>query len=89
MESRLANVEQRLDRVEDRQEKLEHEHQKHREEFAETKVYVKEIYKKLEAVNVSLELLKTTSGNKWEQLWSKVAWFALGILGTIVSTKLK
>jgi hypothetical protein len=43
LEQKFQEIDNRLDKVEDRQEKLEKELKGHELEFAEMKVYVKEI----------------------------------------------
>jgi hypothetical protein len=88
MEQKFHEIDSRLDKVEDRQEKLEKELKGHELEFAEMKVYVKEIYKRMDAISLTLEAMKSYSGSKWETFFEKVLWVALGIIGTYIATKL-
>ncbi|QGQ95907.1 hypothetical protein EHS13_13985 [Paenibacillus psychroresistens] len=88
MEQRFREIDSRLDRVEDRQEKLEKELKGHELEFAEMKVYVKEIYKRMDTISLTLEAMKSYSGNKWDTFIEKILWVALGIIGTYIATKL-
>jgi hypothetical protein len=88
LEQKFREIDSRLDKVEDRQGKLERDLKDHEIEFAETKVYVKEIYKKMDAISIALEGMKTYSGNKWELFFEKVLWVGLGIVGTYIATKL-
>lgn len=80
-------MEQRIERLEDRVDKLEERQQKHAEEFAETKVYVKHIYKKIEEIVTSLEILKTASNltrdegkGEWKQFFEKGFWLVAGAI---------
>lgn len=52
------------------------------------KVYVKEIYKRMDSILLSLEMMKSYSGSKWDTFLEKVLWVALGIIGTYIATKL-
>jgi archaellum component FlaC len=88
MEERFREIDNRLDKVEDRQDKLEGDLKDHEIEFAETKVYVKEIYKKMDAISITLETMKSYSGSKWETFFEKVLWVGIGIVGTYIATKL-
>jgi hypothetical protein len=77
-----------LDKVEDRQGQLEKELKTHEIEFAETKVYVKEIYKRMDSISIALEALKSSTSSRWEKFLEKALWVALGIVGTYITTKL-
>lgn len=88
MEQRFREIDNRLDNVEKRQDKLEDKHEKHALEFAETKVYVKEIYKKMDAIVASLESMKAKSNTRMERFLEKMLWVVLGIAGTYIATKL-
>jgi DNA repair ATPase RecN len=88
LEQKFREIDNRLDKVEERQDRLESNFKNHEIEFAETKVYVKEIYKKMDAISISLESMKSYSGNKWEKFFEKVLWTALGVIGTYIATKL-
>jgi DNA repair ATPase RecN len=88
LEQKFREIDNRLDKVEERLERLESDLKNHEIEFAETKVYVKEIYKKMDAISIALETLKAYSGNKWEKFFEKALWAALGVIGTYIATKL-
>jgi hypothetical protein len=88
LEQRFREIDNRLDRVEDRQDKIEEKHEKQALEFAETKVYVKEIYKKMDSISISLEAMRASTSGKWEQFFSKALWVVLGIAGTYIATKI-
>jgi hypothetical protein len=81
-------VEQRIDRLEDRVDKLEDEVKKQGLESVRTEVYVKEIYKKMDAIAIALESMRTTSGSKWETFFAKALWVVLGVVGSYVATKI-
>ena len=75
MDTALAKVEQevkdlagRVERLEDRQDKLEKEVKAHREEFLETRFYTKEMYKKLEQIQVTLTTLEKATVERIEQV---------------------
>ncbi|MEX2462537.1 MAG: hypothetical protein WD469_14770 [Paenibacillaceae bacterium] len=88
MEQRFREIDSRLDKVEDRQEKLERDLKGHELEFAEMKVYVKEIYKRMDSISLTLEAMKTYSGSKWDVFLEKILWVGLGVVGTYIATKL-
>jgi septal ring factor EnvC (AmiA/AmiB activator) len=88
LEQRFREIDSRLDKVEDRQEKLERDLKDHEIEFAETKVYVKEIYKKMDAISLALEAMKFSSSRKWEKFFEKVLWALIGVIGTYIATKI-
>jgi DNA repair ATPase RecN len=87
MEQGFREIDSRLDKVEDRQSKLESDLKEHEIEFAEMKVYVKEIYKRMDAISTSFEAMKSYSGNKWDAFFEKILWVALGVVGTYIATK--
>jgi predicted nucleic acid-binding Zn-ribbon protein len=89
LEQRLSELDHRIEKVEDRQDKLEEKHEKHALEFAETRVYVREGYKKMESIQIALESMRTTSSSKWEQFFAKALWVILGVAGTYIATKIK
>lgn len=78
MEQRFKEIDSRLDRVEDRQDKLEGDLKRHEIEFAETKVYVKEIYKKMDSISIALEALKNATGSEWKGFFEKAFWLVSG-----------
>jgi DNA repair ATPase RecN len=88
LEQKFREIDNRLDKVEERQERLESNLKNHEIEFAETKVYVKEIYKKMDAISIALETMKSNSANKWEKFFEKALWAAIGVIGTYIATKL-
>jgi hypothetical protein len=88
LEQRFREVDSRLDKVEDRQEKFEKDLKGHELEFAEMKVYVKEIYKRMDSISLTIEAMKSYSGSKWDTFFEKLLWIGLGILGTYIATKL-
>lgn len=81
-------MDSRVDKVEDRVDKLERDLKGHELEFAEMKVYVKEIYKRMDSISLTLEAMKSYSGNKWDTFFEKLLWVGLGVLGTYIATKL-
>lgn len=67
MEQRIVALESRVEKIEDRQSKLEEAHQKHREEFIETRTYVKESYGQLKEIRLGIESLKQHTSERIEQ----------------------
>jgi Na+-translocating ferredoxin:NAD+ oxidoreductase RnfC subunit len=87
-DQRFREIDNRFESIEKRQDRLEEKHEKHALEFAETKVYVKEIYKKMDAIAAALETMKAKSNTRMERFIEKLLWIALGIVGTYVATQL-
>jgi uncharacterized 2Fe-2S/4Fe-4S cluster protein (DUF4445 family) len=81
-------VEQRIDRLEERVDKLEDEIKKQGKDSAVTEVYVKEIYKKMDAIAAAIETMKAKSNTRMERFIEKFLWVVLGIAGTFIATKL-
>lgn len=76
MESRVIRLEDRMSKVED---KLD----RHSIEQAETRVYVKEIYKKLDDLKASLDS-KTTSksdNDMWPKIIERIIWGFVTVVG--------
>lgn len=81
-------VEQRVDRLEERLEKLEDKVEKQNIEFTETKVYVKEIYKKLDELKTDLANFSKTaakSNDKNNDRWAKIVERAIWAIVAIVA----
>jgi predicted nucleic acid-binding Zn-ribbon protein len=87
VEERFREIDGRLDKVESRQEKLERDLKGHEIEFAEMKVYVKEIYKRMDSISLTLEAMKSYSASKWDNFLEKSLWVGLGFIGTYIATK--
>lgn len=81
-------MEQRIDRLEDRVEKLEKDLKAQEIEFAETRVYVREGYKKMDSIQIALEAMKTATGSEWKQFFEKGFWLAAGSIVTFLVTKI-
>lgn len=81
-------MEQRIDRLEYRVDKIEEDVKKQGKDFAGTEVYVKEIYKKTDAISNVLEAMKAKSNTRMERFIDKLLWVVLGIAGTYIATKL-
>jgi uncharacterized coiled-coil protein SlyX len=85
MENRVSRLEERMDKVED---KLE----KHSIEQAETRVYVKEIYKKLDDLNTRFATLSSAKQNdsddknndRWAKIVERAFWAIVTIVGYFV-----
>ena len=67
MDQRVSALESRMEKIEDRQDKLEDAHQKHREEFIETRTYVRESYGQLKEIRLGIESLKQHTSARIEQ----------------------
>jgi serine/threonine protein kinase HipA of HipAB toxin-antitoxin module len=81
-------LEQRLDRLEGRVDNLEKEMKAQEIEFAETRVYVREGYKKMNDIAIALEAMKAKSNTRLERFFEKLLWVVLGIAGTYIATQL-
>lgn len=81
-------MEQRIDRLEFRVDKLEEKAEKQGLDFAETRVYVKEIYKKMDEIKASLEVMKKESGSEWKQFFEKGFWLAAGAVVAYLAGKI-
>lgn len=57
----LRNINSRFDRLEVRQDMLERELKQHEISFAQTQVYVKEIYKQMETIAAAVEVLRSST----------------------------
>jgi DNA repair ATPase RecN len=78
-------VEQRVTRLEERMNKLEDKFEKHGVEFAETRVYVKEIYKKLDDLNISIAAINQkgseSNNDRWARIVERSFWAIVTIVG--------
>jgi len=64
MAVRMEKMEERQERLEERTDKLEEVVQRQQIEFAETRVYVKETYKRLDDIALSIESLKNSTNDR-------------------------
>lgn len=83
-----GRVEQRMDRLEERVDKLEEKVEKQGLDFAETRVYVKEIYKRLDDLKVNLASLSTKreenndkNNDRWAKIVERAIWAIVAIVG--------
>lgn len=67
LEQRLDGLEDRVEKMEDRQDKFEENYRLHREEFIETRSYVKQSYQKLDEIRLGINSLEKTTGERIEQ----------------------
>ncbi|MFE4203238.1 hypothetical protein [Aneurinibacillus aneurinilyticus] len=80
-------MEQRVVRLEERVDKLEEKFEKHGVEFAETRVYVKEIYKKLDDLSVNIASIKQkgseddSNNDRWAKIVERSFWAIVTIVG--------
>lgn len=74
-------MEQRFERLEDRVDKLEDEVKKQGLEFAETRVYVKEIYKKMDDIQLALAAKETGNNDRWARIVERSFWAIVTIVG--------
>ena len=80
-------MEQRVERLEDRVDKLEDKVEKQGLEFAETRVYVKEIYKKLDDLNLALVTQQKRDNSDYDKnndRWAKIVERSIWAIVTIV-----
>lgn len=81
-------MEQRVDRLESRVDKLEQDQRASEIEFAETRVYVREGYKKMDAISLAVETLKKTQGSEWKQFFEKGFWVTAGAIAAFLTGKI-
>lgn len=85
LEARRADdLEKRVDKLEIKHEELKKDFNDHRNEFIETKTYVKLIYTDVSAIKNSIEKDKSKNNSKWEQFWSKASWLLIAVLISII-----
>lgn len=65
-DEKFVRLESRQDRIEEKQAKMDDTQQQQAIQFAETKVYVKEIYKKMDGIAVAVDSLKISSSRSRE-----------------------
>lgn len=67
MQQQIIGLEKRMDKLEGRHEQLEKLMKDHREEFIETRTYVKESYAALNKIQLGIESLKQQTAERIEQ----------------------
>jgi len=79
-----GEVESRVSRLEERMDKVEEKLEKHSIEQAETRVYVKEIYSKLEDIKTTIATLQGRDSDRWAKVVERSFWAIVTIVGYFV-----